>query len=72
MVPFADFLEFGHKLCVNLVMGMHMGDYGPGHQFPRDLHRVQFTEQWVGHGFCVVLNRAGSIDCLHFLGKSAC
>lgn len=68
MVLFAGFLELEHKLRINLVMEMHMGNYG---KFPWDFHGVQFTEQWAGHDFCMVLNRVHSTDCLHFLGKSA-
>lgn len=63
MVPFAGFLELEQKLCINLLMGMHMGDYC---KFSWDFQEVQFTEQWAGHGFCMVLNRANGTDCLHF------
>lgn len=71
MVPFTGFLEFRRKLGVNLVMGMHVGDYGPGCRFPWDFHRVQFTEQYAGHYFCVVLSSPNSIDRLPFLFRRA-
>lgn len=45
VVPFTGFLEFRHKWHVNLVVGMHWGDYGPGCRFPQDFRWVQLTEK---------------------------
>lgn len=68
MAPFAGFLELGNKLSINLVMGMHMGDCGPGCRFPQDFHQDQFNSR-LGTAFVWYLTELIALIAFTFWGR---